>query len=72
MILISELEFVLGDPDEVSVPMRGLNDFNLKNHYENHKVGTVSVPMRGLNDFNLYSSTSRLKRLEMFPSPCGV
>ncbi len=37
----------------VSVPMRGLNDFNLNVVEELATPLTeVSVPMRGLNDFN--------------------
>ena len=52
MILIPEIK-AARDSFYVSVPMRGLNDFNTYRYSDEIEDYQVSVPMRGLNDFNL-------------------
>ncbi len=52
MIIMFLLNFVTEYVGLVSVPMRGLNDFNKKEAEEEAEEKLVSVPMRGLNDFN--------------------
>ncbi len=71
MILMDLTESKLVANIFVSVPMRGLNDFNFEADQVVKRYVSVSVPMRGLNDFNQSKMLEELQAVIGFRPHAG-